>query len=125
MADDADGVAAEAAEAADDGRVLAELAVAGEWNEFGEQAGDGIEAMRALRMARHLRLLPGRQVGIELLQGEGGLGLEAVDLVADGDGRAALAHGAQFLDLGLELGHRLFEVEIAAHGVQAFTIGAR
>ena len=72
--------------------------------------------MRPLRMARHLRLLPGRQVGIEFLERERGLDLEPVDLVVDGDRAAGLAHGAQFFDLGLQFGHRLFEIEIAAHG---------
>ena len=83
---------------------------------FVDQAGDIVEAMRPLRMARHLRLLPGREVGIELLERERRLDLEAADLLADGDRAVALAHGAQFLDLGLQFGHRLFEVEIAAHG---------
>ena len=75
--------------------------------------------MRPLRMARDLRLLPGRQVGIELLERLRRLGLEPRDLLADGDRVAARAHGAQLLDLGLELGHRLFEIEIAAHRVPA------
>ena len=38
LADDGDRLAAEAGEAADDGVVLAESAVAGERREFGEQA---------------------------------------------------------------------------------------
>jgi len=42
VADDADALAAEAAEAADDGRVVAEFAVAGERDEAGNQAGDGV-----------------------------------------------------------------------------------
>ena len=46
-----------------------------------------------------------------------GFDLEPADLVADGDRVAGLAHGAQFLDLGLQFGHRLFEVEIGAHVV--------
>ena len=119
MADDADALAAEAAEAADDGRIVAEFAVAGERDEIADQAGDIVEAMRPLRMARHLRLLPGRQVGIELLERERRLHLEAIDFVADRDGAAGLRHGAQLLDLGLQFGHRLFEIEIAAHGFRA------
>ena len=75
--------------------------------------------MRPLRMARHLRLLPGRELGIELLERERRLDLEPVDLLADGDRVAGLGHGAQFLDLGLQFGHRLFEVEIGAHEVPA------
>ena len=84
-----------------------------------DQAGDVVEAMRPLRMARHLRLLPGRQVGIEFLERDRRLDLEPVDLVADGDRAVALAHGAQFLDLGLQFGHRFFEIEIAAHWVRS------
>ena len=34
---------------------------------------------------------------------------------ADRDRVPLLAEGAQLLDLGLELGDRLFEIEIAAH----------
>ncbi len=125
MADDADALAAEAAEAADDRRVLAELAVAGERCEFGDQAGDGIEAMRALRMPGDLRLLPRREPRIELLEREAGFCFQAIDFVADGNGAAAFAHGAQFLDLGFEFGHRLFEVEIAAHLVPARVMEAK
>src|SRR5262249_18976833 len=72
-------------------------------------------AMRPLRMARHLCLLPRRQAAVEFLQCGRRLDLNAVDFLANGDGIAARLHGAQFLDLGLELGHRLFEVEIATH----------
>ena len=81
-----------------------------------DQAGDVVEAMRPLRMARDLRLLPGRQIGIEFLERDRRLDLEPADLLADGDRAVALAHGAQFLDLGLQFGHRLFEIEIGAHG---------
>ena len=117
MAEHADALAAEAPEAADDGRVVAELAVAGERHEIGDQAFDVVEAMRPLRVAGDLRLLPGGEVGIEFLQRRRRLGLQPADLVADGDRVAGLAHGAQFLDLGLQFGHRLFEIEIAAHAV--------
>ena len=115
MADDAEALAAEAAEAADDRLVVAELAVAGERHEVGDQRGDVVEAVRPLGMARHLRLLPGRELGIELLERLRGLGLEAGNLLADGDRVLAGLERAQLLDLGLELGHRLFEVEVAAH----------
>ena len=70
-------LAAEAAEAADDGFVFAEFAVTGERDEFGDQAGDDVETMRALRVARHLRLLPGRELGIELLERQRRLDLDA------------------------------------------------
>src|ERR671910_503832 len=71
--------------------------------------------MRPLRILRHEGLLQGAQIGLELLQGRGGLGLEALDVVADRDRVAVLAEGPQLLELGLELGDGLFEIEIAAH----------
>ena len=83
MADHADALAAEAAEAADDRVVLAELAVAGEGDEIGDQGCDVVEAMRPLRMARDLRLLPRRQLGVEVAQRLRRLGLEPADLVGD------------------------------------------
>src|SRR5690606_13668895 len=54
VAEDADAAAAEAAEAADDGGVLAEFAIAGEWHEIGDQAADVVETVRPLRMAGDL-----------------------------------------------------------------------
>ena len=68
LADHADRLAAEAAEAAHQRLVLAELAVAGHRREFGDQRVDEIGEMRALRMARHQRLLPRRQIGVEVGQ---------------------------------------------------------
>ncbi len=129
LAEHADALALEAAEAADDGVVLAEFAVAGERHEVGDQGRDIVERVRALRVARHLRLLPGGEGGIKFLQRLGRLGLQPVDFLADGDRIAGLAERAQFLDLGLQFGHRLFEVEIAAdvsseHGSNICAIGA-
>ena len=68
LAHHADALAAEAAKAAEQGLVLAEFAVAGERGEFGDQATDEIGEMRPLRMARHQRLLPRRQIGVEIGQ---------------------------------------------------------
>ena len=115
MADDADALAAEAAEAADQGLVLAELAVAGERHELRDQPADVVEAMRPLRMARHLGFLPRRQLGVEVPERQRRLGFEPADVLGDGDGVAALLHRAQLLDLGFQLGHRFFEIEITAH----------
>src|SRR5262249_28750253 len=113
--DDADALAAEAAEAADDRLVVAELAVAGERDEIGDQGRHVVEAMRPLGMAGNLSLLPRREFGIDVLEGLRGLGLETGNLLADGGGAVRRLDRAQLLDLGLELGHRLFEVEVAAH----------
>ena len=79
-----------------------------------DQPGDEIGAMRALRVARDQRLLPGREIGIKI--GERLFGADfkprqilARRIVAIGDERA------QFLDLGVEFGDRFFEIEIATH----------
>ena len=121
LADDADALAAEAAEAADDRLVVAELAVAGERHEVGDQRADIVEAVRPLGMAGDLGLLPGRELGIEVLERLRGLGLEAGDLLADRGRAVAGLERAQFLDLGLELGHRLFKIEITAHRASQMT----
>src|SRR6185312_3899085 len=77
----ADALAAETAEAAHQRLVLAELAVAGERREFGDQRIDEIGEVRALRMPRHQRLLPWRQVGIEIRQRLARLRFDQRDLV--------------------------------------------
>ena len=106
-------LAAEAAEAAHQRLVLGELAVAGHRREFRDQRVDEIGEVRALRMARHQRLLPRRQIGVEVGQRLLRLVLDARDLVADV--AAGRRQRAQFIDLGLEFGDGFFEVEIAAH----------
>ena len=116
LAHHADGLALEAAEAADQRFVLAELAVAGERREFRDQRVDEIGKMRALRMPRHQRLLPRRQVGVEVGQRLRRFLLDPGDLVADV--AAVGRERAQLVDLGLEFGDGLFEIEIAAHLVR-------
>jgi len=115
VAHDADALAAETAEPADDGLVLAEDAVAGQRREVLEQLGDVVERVRPARMAGDQRLLPGGEALVEVPEGLVGLLLEARHLL--GDGHASVARGdlAQFLDLGFEFGDRLFEIEVAAH----------
>ena len=115
VADDTDGLAPEPAEAADDGLVLAEAAVAGERREVRDQPLHVIGEMRPLRMARDQRLLPRGESGVEVGQRFLGFGLEASQLLADGDRAFAASHRTQFLDLGLEFGNGFFEVEVGAH----------
>ncbi len=115
MANDADALAVETAETADDGWIVAMFAVASQRHELGDHRGDVVEAVRPLRVARHLRLLPGRQRAVEVLERGRRLGLDAADLLADRDRVAACLQRAQFLDLGLERGHRFFEIEVRAH----------
>src|SRR6266540_1541248 len=68
VADHADALAAEPAEAADDRVILAEFAVAGERREVGHQGVDVIERMRPLGMAGDLGLLPRGELGVEVLE---------------------------------------------------------
>ena len=99
----ADALAAEAAEAADHRLVVAEFAVAGERDEILDQRGDIVDAVRPLRMARDLGLLPGRQVGVELV--ERGAAFASSRVISSPMAPlVALGERAQFLDLGLELG---------------------
>lgn len=114
MAYHAHRFAAEAGEAANDGLVLAELAVAGERGEFLEQALGEIGEVRPHGMAGHQGLLPGGEARIELGEGLGCLGLQALHVVGDGNAVPG-GQGTQFFHLRLELGHRLLEVQIAAH----------
>ena len=104
MADDADALSVETAEAADHRFVLAEFPVAGEGDETSDKRGDVIETMRTLRMTRDLGLLPGREVLIDVFECGGGLGIAfaslgsgvLVNLISSGaDGSEAIA-----LDLG-------------------------
>lgn len=76
--------------------------------------------MRPLWMPRDLRLLPRRQLAIEFLERLGGLAFELADLLGDRHGIVGRRHCAQFLDLGLKLGHRFFEIEIAAHEIRRY-----
>ncbi|MGY4500180.1 hypothetical protein ACVWYH_004111 [Bradyrhizobium sp. GM24.11] len=83
LAHHANRFAAEAAEARDQRLVLAELAVAGERGEFGDQALDEVVEMRPLRMPGDQRLLPRRQVLIEVGQRLRRLVLDPSDLLGD------------------------------------------
>ena len=115
LADDHHGVAAEAADAADDRPVLAEQAVAGERREVLDQVGDIIRGMGTVGVARDLGLLPRGQLGIGLAQQTVRLGLQPRDLLGDVD-LAIVREVAQFLDLAFEFRDRLFEIEEVVHG---------
>ena len=72
--------------------------------------------MRPLRMARDQGLLPRRQIGVEIAQRLRGLVLDPRNLFADV--AAGRRERAQFIDLGVEFGDGLFEIEITAHGIR-------
>src|SRR6266446_5330650 len=83
LADLADALTAEAAEAAQQRFVLAEFAVSRQRREFADQRVDEIGEMGPLRMARDQRLLPRREVGVELAQRLRRLVLDPRNLVGD------------------------------------------
>src|ERR1051325_7555367 len=101
MPDHADAFAAEAREAPLDRSVLRELAVACQRREVGEQPLDVVGKVRPLRMTRDLRLLPGRQARIDVLERQIGLSLQPADFVAYRDAFAGGGECAQLLDLGV------------------------
>src|SRR5262249_60086783 len=68
VADDAQALAVEAAEAAHDRLVVAELAVARDRSELGDERADVVEAVRPLPVARPPGLLPCRQPAPDRLE---------------------------------------------------------
>ncbi len=115
LAEHADAFAAEPAETGDQRFVFAEFAVAGQRREIGDQPLNVIDAVRPLRMARHLGLLPGRQRRIELAERLQRLLLDLGDLFADV--AAGICQGTQLVDLGIEFRDGLFKIEVAAHRI--------
>ena len=67
-------------------------------------------------MARHQGLLPRRQIGVEIAQRLRGLVLDPRNLFPDV--AAGRRQRAQFIDLGIEFGNGLFEIEITAHVIR-------
>ena len=111
VADDHDRPPLQPADAADDRRVLAELAVAGEGHEVVDQPGDIILEMRPLGVARDDRLLPRRQSRIDV----GQLALGALGQPVGFGPRLGRPLGAEVGDAGFELGDGLFEFEEGDH----------
>src|SRR5260370_29006008 len=111
---DADALATETSEAADDGHVLTKSAVPRQRNEIGNQGRDIIEAMGTLRMASDLGFLPGRELRVQLLERLCRFVLQAGDLFAD-PGRTVLALPPPPLrPLGLRFLPRLFRIDMTA-----------
>ena len=82
VADQADRLSAEAAETADDRRVLAKFAVPRERREVLDETLHVIGEMRPSLDPRHLGLLPGRKRAIEIRQRLGGFRLEFAEFLA-------------------------------------------
>ncbi len=115
VADHDDGTVLEAADPAHDGGVLGEVAVAGHRREVIDQRVDVVEAVRPVGMARYLRLLPRRELGVSVDQRLLRLLLELRHLVSNGGRPIVAVERLQVGNLALQLGDRLLEVEIGAH----------
>lgn len=115
LADNGDGLAAEAAETGLDRFVLGKLAVAGERGEVFEEFGSVVEEMRALRMARDLRLLPGGQLGVDVGHRLAGAHFQPADLIRRVDALIFLGKLAKLVDLAFEIRDGLFEIEVIVH----------
>src|SRR5204862_6759313 len=94
---------------------VAEGATACQRRESRDQPLDEIRGMRPLRMACHLHLLPGRQLGIGLAQLAINLRPEPRHFFCDVE-IGAVREMPELLDLSLELRDRLLEVEKMPHG---------
>ena len=114
LAEHDDAAPAEPADAADDGGVLAEGAVAGQRHVVGDQPVDIALGVRPLGMARHLHPLPRRQLGIGRAQLLLHLVLQAHDFLGDVD-IARVRQVPELGNLAFELRDRLLEVEICGH----------
>ena len=66
-------------------------------------------------MARHLRLLPGRQALIEIGQAFRRLFFERLHFIAGRDGRIGIGDGLELRDLSFQLGEGGFKIEIGVH----------
>jgi hypothetical protein len=78
--------------------------------ELAEQGLDVVQGIGPLRMARHLGNLPGLELAVDLLGEGGALLAQALDFLGDVECRVVL-HFRQLLDLRLQLGDGLLEIE--------------
>ena len=110
------GLAAKPADPGNQRVVFGELAVAGQRREILDQTGDIRDRVRPVRVPGHQRLLPGCQLGVEVLQRLRGLRFQALDFAVDVDGLTIFrGQRPQFLDLAFNVCDGLFEVQIAVH----------
>ena len=110
------GAAAEPGEAGDEGAVVAEEPVPGEFDETVRHQAEVVERVGTMRVPRDLDALPGVQVPVDFPAHRVELGLEARDLIRHVD-RLRLGELLEPLDPGLEFDDRLLEVEASIHGV--------
>src|SRR5690606_36467062 len=93
-----------------DGGVIGEMAITVQLFDFGEQVLDVIEGVGPLRVPGQAGDLPAGQVAEDSLGERFALVLQAGDFIADVQ-RVVITNQAQFFDLGLQVGDRLFEIE--------------
>ena len=110
MADNHDALAVKSCQPANDGWIVGKAAIAVQFLEIGRDHGDIVEGVRPLRMPRHLRNLPSGKFGVNIFGQTLAFFRQLVDFGGDVDRRIVL-HVAQLLDLGFQLGNRLFEIE--------------
>jgi hypothetical protein len=115
MADDHHAATAKARQPAQNRLIVAEIAVAGERHPVVEHLGDIMFEMRSVWVTRNLRLLPGRQLRIDIAQQFRGLVLQPCDIIIDVE-RGVVPHFAQFGNLPIERGDLFFEVQKGCHG---------
>ena len=80
-----DGNVFEASDAADHGLVVGKRAVAAQGREIFNEGMNVVQAVRTVRMAGHLRLLPGRQICVRLFHLFLEFLLQTVDFMSDID----------------------------------------
>ena len=68
MPEHAYAFASKPAEASHNGIIVSEFAISGERDEIPDQGINIVQAMRPIRMAGHLGLLPGGKLGIKLFE---------------------------------------------------------
>ena len=96
VADDHAGLAVEARQAADDRQVVRIRAVAVQFVEVGEDLVHVVHRVWTLRVARDLRNLPWRELGVDVFGQLLALLGQAVDLFRDVDGRIVLDEAQLF-----------------------------
>jgi len=110
VADEHDFVAAESGEAAEEGLVIAELAVAVELAELAADHVDVVFEEGTLGVAGHLHGLPGTEVVVGFAEEGGAVGAQLAKLLGVIDLFGGL-EGLKVPDLGFELGEGLFELQ--------------
>jgi len=103
-------LAVETGKATDNRMIVRKSPVAVQLFKVGKNQRQVIKRIRALRMPCHLRNLPGRQLGVDILGQLSAFFLQAIYVVGNIN-RGIILNKAQLFDLGFKVGNGLFEVE--------------